>query len=103
MGNIPDDVLGALVKRMADEEGLSESDIANRLTDDYGGGLPSNALRIYHMLGNRSSSSTDARDPLDHQPSSRVTMKATRADDSARVKRYSFDTPMPPRSPGPPP
>ena len=53
MDNIPDNVLKALAQQMAGEGDLTEQDIANRLTDDYGGGggLLSNALRIFHLLG----------------------------------------------------
>ena len=32
---------------MSDEDDMSESDIANRLTDEYAGDLLANALRIY--------------------------------------------------------
>ena len=62
MGSIPDGVLLALVSKMQSVEGLSEPEIASMLADDYGGELLENALRIYKLSGDRSSSShqTDA-------------------------------------------
>ena len=36
--NIPDEVLKSLVSKLESEEGWTESDIANYLTDEYGGG-----------------------------------------------------------------
>ena len=90
MGNIPDQVLGALANRMHDVEGLSEPEIANRLTDDYGGDLLTNALRIYHLFGERSSSPKDDRWGGSADPPSQETVKAN-AVGVPREKCYSFD------------
>ena len=56
MDNIPDSVLRALAHRMSADADLSEHEIASKLTDDYGGDLLSNALRVYRLLCDRSSS-----------------------------------------------
>ena len=51
MENIPDNVLRALVTKMSREEDQSEQEIFSRLTDEYGGDMLSNDLRIYKLLG----------------------------------------------------
>ena len=98
MDNIPENVLRSLVRRMADEDDLSDPTVVSRLTDEYGGDLLNNALRIYHLLDDKATSSTDLRDPVDNRPS----IQPTEVDRGfERQKCYSFDTPMPPRVPDP--
>ena len=59
MENIPGKVLRPLVKKVdeEEEEELPEQEIASKITEEYGCELLSNALGIYQLLGDRSSSS----------------------------------------------
>ena len=49
--NIPDDVLSALINSMSYKEGLTDPEIADKLTSAYGGLLLHNALRIKDVWG----------------------------------------------------
>ena len=94
MGSIPDEVSKALVTRMTTVEGMSEPEVACRLADDYGGALLDNALRIYRLVVEKSSSSGDVGTPVVQNRS-----KPTDPPPSERVKCYSFDPPDIPAAP----
>ena len=51
MDNILADILRSRVRKMEFEDDLSGADIAQKLTDEYGGELLYNALRMYRPLG----------------------------------------------------
>ena len=94
MENIHDAALRALGRRVSGEEDLSESEIATKITDEYGGELLENALRIYRLMGEGSSSSHRNGPGPTPDPSSQATKQTSGTEKGDRVKCYSFDTPL---------
>ena len=100
MGNIPGGVSGASVRRMSDEEDLTPHEIASRLTDEYGGDLLSNALRIFHLMGEKASPSGLQGGFGVKYPDSQADTQQAPPGNTPREEAYNFDTPVPPDVPG---
>ena len=94
MDNIPGNVLRARLHRMSEEEGMTDSEIASKLTEEYGGALLNNALRIYHLLGGRASApQANNRHAESCIPSSQANTDMGGENDTRRENRYSFEIP----------
>ena len=97
MDNSPDNVLKALVHRMSEEEEEEATDqaIVGKLSDDYGGDLLSNALRIYPLLGDLSSSSIGCDRDYNHLRVSQAAAERPPPEELPMKKAYNIDAPIP--------
>ena len=100
--NIPDDALRSLAQRLPMDEDWAESEIAQYLTDEYGGDLLPNALRIYKLLGEPGPSSYAPTQKVMGEPSMHPSGLVKNEPSSVeRVTTYDYrppaDTPGPPK------
>ena len=95
MDNIPDNVLKELGHRMSEEEDLTEQEISCKLTDYYGGDLLSNAMRIYHILGDLSSSPNGRDRDYNHLRGIHSTAQRPPPEEVPRENDYNGDAPIP--------
>ena len=73
MGDIPGDVLVALVHSMSYKEGLTDPEIADRLTGEYGGLLLHNALRIKDVRGKQTNCDPPSSSTTGHKVKEELT------------------------------
>ena len=91
--NIPNDAQRSPVQKLPDEEEFAGSEIAQRLTDEYGGELSPIALSIYRIHSDSAPSSFAPNQRVDCKEEPQADHDPPAKQESAQQKAHNFDVP----------